>query len=115
MTTTNRAASVNPLVLACGPAPLSIFSVIVVPADPVMAAGARSLAADYHVELGRCLCCGSEISENVVGESAARIGQTPRRWVVCRPCIRAHGGVSLNKKLAYMDHTSRKFPGTGDF
>jgi hypothetical protein len=108
--------AVNPLIEKFGPGPLSIFAVIRMPTDAVrlrdasaydaMVAAAKSLASDYKVRLGRCECCGStRLNDHVVGEANAGPAATRRRWVVCRPCIQAHGGRTLRTKLAYMDHT----------
>jgi hypothetical protein len=107
--------AVNPLIEKFGPGPLSIFAVIRMPDVATwrrypevageMAKAAMELARDYRVETGRCGCCGRETSEIIVGESARSLTETGRRWAVCRPCIQTHGGASLRRKLAYIDHT----------
>lgn len=116
-----RTSLVNPLVEKCGPAPLSIFAVIAMPDQATwrrhpevageMARVAMELARDYHVETGRCECCGRSVDEIVVGESARTLDTPGRRWAACRGCIETHGGRGLNTKLAYMDHTRLNFPG----
>jgi hypothetical protein len=110
-----QGTAVNPLIEKFGPGPLSIFAVIRMPDGAMwrrylehsaeMDRVAKALAADYRVELGRCQCCNLPISEHVVGEANHGPASERRRWVICRECVREHGGRSLRTKLAYMDHT----------